>query len=75
MSYFGTMSKLKNMSGAEFKSFYTGFGLSQKEFAAELDYDPRQLRRWEREGATLPRHILYAIEGFRAVHKKVNRKQ
>lgn len=70
MSYNGHMIKPKNMTGEEFKSFYTGLGYSQKQFAEILDYDPRQLRRWECGERDIPRYILFALEGLRHYHKK-----
>jgi transcriptional regulator with XRE-family HTH domain len=74
MSYLCCMIKLRTMTGDEFKSFYTAKGYTQRAFADELDYDPRQLRRWETGECAIPRYILLALEGLKAVHENVTKK-
>lgn len=73
VSYFRHMIKLNPMTGEQFKDFYTGLGYSQQSLAKELDYDPRQLRRWEKNEREIPRYILLAIEGLKRHHKKLNK--
>jgi transcriptional regulator with XRE-family HTH domain len=67
------MIQIETMTGEELKRFYTTKGYSQKAFAAELGYEPRQLRRWENGEWTIPRHILFAIKGLETVHENVKK--